>query len=391
MSQHDPYFIPLYALKSISCLIAYHVAKMVILSFHMGKFASCLKISTILPLFKSGDQKCTNNYRPIAILTWLSKVVERIALRRLQCFLDLNHTIDNNQFGFQKGKNTEKAVFQVISHICMKCSHRRNCIALFLDFQKAFDRVNHFILLNKLKDIGIHGMDLNFLSSYLSGRSICTKINNCTSHLQNINRGVPQGSHLGPVLFLIFINDLCKFINSDFSKTILFADDSTIIIDGDDNDILSNTTIVCNKISQWVSNSNMSLNHSKCKYMFFSHKNRLDNVIPVKINSFNITPVYNFKLLGIIIDNYFSFNHQILQLKKKLSHYLPLFNKLKYLLRKYVKLLLFHASIQSQISYLSSFYINISKNNLLKNHSIHRKIVKSLFQYNCNFSDDFFL
>ena len=168
------------------------------------------KIAKVIPIFKKGDALETNNYRPISLLPSFSKVLERIVFIRVTAFLNMNNIINDSQFGFRAKHNTTHALLTCIGNISHAIDQRLHTIGIFLDFSKAFDTINHDILLHKLFHYGIRGKALEWFRSYLSNRKQFVDLNNNLSTSRPINCGVPQGSLLGPLLFIIYINDFYK-------------------------------------------------------------------------------------------------------------------------------------------------------------------------------------
>ena len=194
------------------------------MSIKEGCFPSAMKLAKIVPLHKGDSVLNVSNYRPISLLPIFSKIFERLIYNRLIKFIDDNHVLSKFQFGFQKNKSTEQAVTSIINHIHCARDNGQSAYCIFLDFAKAFDTVNHEILLAKLKHYGILGKPLKLLESYLKNRSQRTEVDGVLSDEGTIIHGVPQSSVLGPLLFLLYINDICE--SSNIFKFFLFADDT---------------------------------------------------------------------------------------------------------------------------------------------------------------------
>ena len=215
-------------------------------SISTGCFPDKFKIGKIIPIHKSGSKSDTSNYRPISLLPMFSKIFESLMKKYLMSFLNRNNILNNRQFGFRSGLSTFDAINTFTSDLYTAINNNKSILSVFIDFSKAFDTIQPNILLDKIYHYSIRGCIHNWFSSYLKNRSHYTVFNTCASSSREISLGVPQGSILGPILFLIYINDICNISNS--LKAILFADDSTFYMIGDrPTEIINSATQnVCN-------------------------------------------------------------------------------------------------------------------------------------------------
>ena len=216
-----------YIIKKTEELIAPILVRLFNKCMDNGAFSDALKIASIIPLYKGGPKTIPTNYRPISLLPLFAKIFEKIIKRRLISHLDENNAIIDNQFGFRKSYSTELAVMDIHNTLLRNLDNNKLTCTIFLDLAKAFDSVNHSILIKKLERYGIRDKALQLLISYLSNRRHLTKLNGIASELKLLEIGVPQGSVLGPLLFLLFINDLPSVTNFNVK---LFADDTFFII-----------------------------------------------------------------------------------------------------------------------------------------------------------------
>ena len=255
-------------------------------------------------------EKCLN-YRPISSIPYLSKVFEKCICIRLLKFFDKFSLFSNCQHGFRKGRTTCDALLSLTESIYENLNRREYLVSSLVDLRKAFDTVSHPILVRKLAKYGVRGVSLSLITSFLKDRKQFVSLGSNSSSLMNVRIGVPQGSTLGPVLFLIYVNDLPTI--SDILKFSLFADDTAITISNKDcNDLVMTLNDELHKLSQYTVLNRLSINVDKTKSIVFSNKNS-ENILnsSISICNQNVEITRNVTYLGITLNNKLDFSDQV--------------------------------------------------------------------------------
>jgi hypothetical protein len=220
--------IPIRLLKILKLLLSKPLSHLFNISFSSGLVPDKLKIAKVIPVYKKGSRLEMSNYRPISLLSIFNKILENLMYSRLMNFIKKHNILFENQFGFHSNHSTTQAILQITDKIQESTENKLYSCGIFLDLSKAFDTVNHYILLQKLDHYGIRGVVKEWFRSYLDNRKQFVSIGSASSELEEVRTGVPQSSVLGPLLFLIYINDFCNSAKSlDFH---LFADDSNLFL-----------------------------------------------------------------------------------------------------------------------------------------------------------------
>ena len=289
------------------------------LSIEQGFFPDCLKIAKVIPLYKSGDAKAFSNYRPVSVLPVFSKILERLMYNRMIKFINKNNILYQYQFGFRQNRSTNMALITLVDKISSAIDNGECVIGVFIDLRKAFDTVDHNILISKLNKYGFRGLSQKWLNDYLSNRQQFVQYNETTSVYQSITCGVPQGSILGPLLFILYVNDIANVSKSLF--LLLFADDTNIFIKGKSiNEMIEILNNEMTKVTEWMNVNRLSLNVQKTHYIIFKSQRKqisLDKI--VKINGIRIEQVKHTKFLGVIIDENLTWSEHIKMVKSKVS------------------------------------------------------------------------
>ena len=313
---HDE--VPMRIIKAVIMDISDVLIYLCNLSFTTGIFPDLLEIAKVLPFFKSGNKTFFNNYRPISILPAISKIIEKIACDSLRKFCIDNQIITSSQFGFMESRSTENAILTFTKDILNSFDCNNYTIGVFLDLSKAFDTVNHPILLAKLDHYGIRSIPHIWFSSYLSNRKQYVCYSGHDSSISPVQCGVPQGSILGPMLFLIYINDIVN--SSAYLKYILFADDSNLYASHPDlQSLISDMNRELGKVGDWITSNRLTLNLEKTHYLIF-HRKRLPSQYDTLImGNTTLERVEYTKFLGVIIQDTLKWDRHVQYVTDKIN------------------------------------------------------------------------
>ena len=262
------YSSPTNLLKLSSSIIAPVLSELLNMSIKSGSYPSKLKIGKITPIFKSDDESDANNYRPIPLLSNFNRIFEKIMCKRMTSYIEQHDLLYPSQYGFRKGHSTQHAMLDIINDIQASMNQRLLSCGVFIDLKKAFDTVYHEILLNKLNHYGFRGIINDWFSSYLNNRTQTTQVGQHISDKVIITCGVPQGSVLGPLLFLLYVNDIPKCSNKLWFY--LFADDTNILYADKNVKALETTiNIELGKFYVWLTANKLTLNIKKSNFISF--------------------------------------------------------------------------------------------------------------------------
>ncbi len=311
--------LPMQVIKKVATVLCPILTHVFNISISTGVFPEKMKLARVTPIYKSGPSSKPVNYRPISVLISLSKLLERALYNRLMDFITENNILSPSQYGFRPKRSTETALLSFTNHVLNAFDNNSYLLCIFLDLSKAFDTVNHSILLTKLHHYGVKGVAHTWFASYLSGRHQHVRVNGQTSTNLPVSCGVPQGSILGPLLFLLYINDICH--SSKLLHFILFADDSALF--SSDNNILNllnNVNKELKLVADWLSANKLTINTSKTHYIIFNrYKKFTYPLIPVKINNEILTEVTETKFLGVIVEKHLLWHKHINSIKAKVA------------------------------------------------------------------------
>lgn len=380
-------------IKSSRLALAPIITHVCQLCLSAGVFPNTLKKALVHPIHKGGEKDNMTNYRPISVLTTMSKILEKVLNDRLVGFLTKYNIIAQNQYGFCKGKSTEDAVLHLTEKISKTLDKKSKCIGIFLDLKKAFDTVSMPLLINKLSRVGIRGLALDIFKDYLTQRSQRVKIDHYLSRDASLTYGVPQGSILGPTLFLLYINDLCK-LSIPNCNIVTYADDTALLVDGitwDTARIHAERSLEV--VMKWLSGNLLTLNLDKTMYLTFaltSPGKPPHGSFAIRAHNKCIFSYYNqsncscetlkrvdrVKYLGVIIDDSLSWGPHITSLTCRARKLIYIFKLLRPSADMNVLYTVYNALAQSILSYCITAWGGAPKTSIIKLERAQRAILK---------------
>lgn len=354
--------IPTRVIKNNIDILIHPILHIVNLSILVGHFPCALKTARVIPIYKSGPKGIFSNYRPISLLATLSKIIEKCIKIQLTKYLNEYNLISNSQYGFQKSKNTSDTLFNMSRAISSSIKSRRKVLITFLDLAKAFDTVDRRILIKKLESLGIKNISLRWFKSYFHNRQQSVCINGENSDKENVEYGVVQGSTLGPLLFLIYINNLSKLVVE--GELYLFADDTALVSTGSTwEEAYMSASIDLSKIKNWFDHNSLTVNVEKTKFMPIVTRNQADpgsliltmhscnNPRSAGCNCSMIERVDHYKYLGVVLDSKMSWVQHVQCAKNRLRKLLHAFSELSNVLSVDQCKVVYFAYVQSIILY----------------------------------------
>ena len=359
-------------LQHVSPLIAPYLSQIFNQCLVTGIFPECLKIARITPIYKSGPKEDVLNYRPISGLNALAKLFEKLIYKRFVDFIESNNLLSGKQFGFRRNRSTVQALTEIIEKIRNGENAKDGACCVLLDLSKAFDTLNHDILLQKIERYGFRGMSQDLIRNYLSNRYQYVQLGETHSTRSRITCGVPQGSVLGPLLFLLYINDLTSVCHN--STPYMFADDTNLTAFNKTRTTLMVQNDVTT-VNEWMKYNKLSLNVQKSSLLSFNCTIQE----PVRCGNNQLPVTTQSKYLGVILDNELNFKHHVNHVVKKLSKQSGIICKLRQVLSRPVLLSYYRKYVEPHIQYGILAYGGTSKTSLLPILKAQKKIMRLIY------------
>ena len=377
--------LPPKIIKHTSDLIIKPLTSIFNRSFSEGIFPQGLKQAKIIPIYKKNEHYKPGNYWPISLLNIFSKLLEKLMHKRVYDFLNKFEMLYEYQFGFRKGFSTNYALTEILENLRLDLEAGNFVIGTYLDLSKAFDTVNHDILLYKLNYYGVRGHVQKWFASYLKNRTQITYCNKTYSHEENIKIGVPQGSVLGPLLFIIYMNDIHNCVKN--ARIRLFADDTNMFISHKNLKTAKNyTETALQNLKQWLVHNHLSLNIDKTCFNIFGGRKNSEYIQEIKVGPCCIKRVTCTRYLGVYIDEGLTWREHIKQVCNKLVKLCSAFH----LLSRYIDIdmakQIYFAYVYPHINYCIEAYGSACSSVLKRVQIMQNKLLKILCCKNYRYS-----
>lgn len=368
-------------IKCISPVLVEDLTKCINKCIEEGSFPDTLKIAKVSAIYKAGNKIDPNNYRPISVLPVISKIFEKILYNQLETYLNEIDFLNKKQYGFRKSSNTLSATIDLVTNLKNKIDKKQISLGVFIDLKKAFDTISHDLLLEKLHSIGIKGKAHSMLKSYLTNRFQVVKMGTIQSSPRLITCGVPQGSILGPLLFIIYINNIYEL---DLKGEItLYADDTCLFYFGHSIDVvIEEAQKDLHLLNVWFQCNLLTINTSKTNYIIFKAKNKkIHDHKPLNIDGMIINKTNTEKYLGLLLDEHLTWKPHLEKLRSKIASLSGLLRRITGCLPRKVRYVIYNSLVKPHLDYLIEVWGSAAKTNLQYIQTTQNKIIKTLFNY----------
>ena len=330
-------------------VVFYRILGLYNLSISTATFPTSWKTSIVVPIPKISNPKFASDLRPISLIPLPGKILEHLISTRLKDYIHNNNILTGNQHGFRKEHSTISSVTTLLDNIYSNLNRYEDTFLIYLDLKKAFDTVSHEILINKLGGLGLDTLTVDWFQSYLEHRQQYVKFNNCTSTVKNVEYGVPQGSILGPILFVLYINDLAALLSN--KNVILYADD--MVLYSSNHISLQN---MLDKTSEWCENNLLTINCKKSQWMQTTIVHKLGQKIDFHLNTRTLEEVREYKYLGLLLDNDLNFKSLRENLYRRVNLKISFFKKIRVYIDVNTAINIYKSTILPIIEYADFVY-----------------------------------
>ena len=330
------------------------------LSIRTSCFPSAWKSASVIPIPKSGNLTKVQNYRPISLLPLPGKILEKLIHQQLPNYLEGEALLSDAQYGFRKNRSTVHSAAQLINSVNKKLDAKTPTLAVYIDFKKAFDCVQHPVLLNKLSQLNLDSSVINWVDSYLSDRKQRVFANNTYSSFLSVTQGVPQGSVLGPLFHIVYANDISKAVkNCDVA---LYADNTVLYTANRNfNDSVKKLQNDVASLSNWCQANGIRANTDKTKIMVFGSATCLKKLpdFDVKIGNFSLSKVSSYRYLGVTLDEHLNYNLHVNKIINSVTAKLKQFRRMRSFLNTKAAVLVYKCMMLPILEYGDIFFLQL--------------------------------
>ena len=354
----------------------FEVAYLLNESLRKSEFPSSWGHTFVTPIPKDGDRLDPGNWRPISQMPIIGRLVEKAIHLQLRYFIDSTGLLHMNQHGFRTGKSTGSAIFQYTKGLYNALDNNQISVSTYIDYKKAFDTVSHEILLKKLSLYGFSRNTICWFEDYLSKRTQCTTVNGHKSNFKTVNCGVPQGSTLGPTLFIIYVNDLFYHTGIDETKLMMYADDTVVTTRGNNIiDVTNESHPLFDQIIKWCELNKLTINEKKTKTTTFNY-NETSHVKNVFYKKQPLENVKSYKYLGVDICDDLNMYTYVKNVYKKVNFKVYMFSKIRKYITKFAAVMIYKQTIVPYLDYASFLMDSAYQYSLALLDKIHNRCIR---------------